>query len=625
MTADSGSDDTTRKARKAGLPIAAVLVGAISLVVIIAVGVIFIVGYGVASRNTHELVAARSALLISSVITHTRNHLAPVEAQLEYVAGLLTAGPAELTRPTALGPVLRTSLAASPQVSVLAFLYPDMTILRAFRDRDGRTVAVDDWRDDPSVRRTLEHAQRQEGLHWGELFVAERSGRTFINARQPIFRDGAFAGTLIAGVSIDELSGFVADLDDEAFGHAFILYGKNEVLAHPRLRDATFTVSDTAPLPTLADFPDPIMRALWDPEREVALPAGLARDNEVRAIEVDGETYVIQLRALDGFGDRPWLVGTYQDLGIVAVQLDRLTVIPLIAVAIIVASILLALLLSRGLSRPIRRLAGVAHLVRELELDRAPLLGRSRYRELSEAAGAYNAMIGALRAFETYVPRPLVRRLMKAGPADTLKSEERDVTILFTDIVGFTEYCEGLAPAEVAAFVNEHFALLDGCVEAEQGTVDKYIGDSLMAFWGAPEHQPDHAERACRAALCIERTIRADNRRRAAAGRAPVRLRMGIHSGPVLVGNIGAPSRVNYTVIGDTVNTAERLEGFGKTVPVADSDVVMLLSGETAARLGPAFACERLGRFLPPGRQQRVEAFRLLPRPANSPEGEACT
>jgi class 3 adenylate cyclase len=224
-------------------------------------------------------------------------------------------------------------------------------------------------------------------------------------------------------------------------------------------------------------------------------------------------------------------------------------------------------------------------------------------------------MIGALRAFETYVPRALVLRLMNAGPQGALPSEVRDVTILFTDIAGFTEYCEGLAPAEVAAFVNEHFALLDHCVEAERGTVDKYIGDSLMAFWGAPERQPDHAERACRAALCIERAIRADNERRAAAGHGPVRLRIGIHSGPVVVGNIGAPSRVNYTVIGDTVNTAERLEAFGKNVPFAESDVVVLLSGETAAKLGPEFACEALGKFLPPGRQQRIEVFRLLPNP----------
>jgi class 3 adenylate cyclase len=619
MTTAPGSDEKKKTAvREPGLPIAAVLVGAISLVVVVAVGVIFVTGYGIATRNTHELVAARSALLISSIISHTRNHLAPVEAQLEYVAGLLTEGPENLTRPAALGPILRTSLAASPQVSVLALLYPDMTILRAFRNRGERKVAVDDWGSDSSVRRTLEHAQRGEGLHWGELFVAERSGRSFINARLPIFRDGAFAGTLIAGVSIDELSAFVAGLDDEAFGHAFILYGRDQVLAHPRLLDTGFAVSDEEPLPKLADFPDPVMRALWDPEREVALPTGLMRDNEVRAIAVEGDTYVVQLRELGGFGDRPWLIGTYQDLGVVSAQLDRLTVIPLISIAIVAASILLALLLARGLSRPIRTLATVAHLVRELDLGRVPLLGRSRYRELSEAAGAYNAMIGALRAFETYVPRALVLRLMNAGPSSALASEQRDLTILFTDIAGFTEYCEGLSPADVAAFVNEHFALLDRCVEAEHGTIDKYIGDSLMAFWGAPERQPDHAERACRAALCIEHAIRADNRRRVDTGRQPVRLRIGIHSGPVVVGNIGAPSRVNYTVIGDTVNTAERLEAFGKNVSFADADVVMLISAATAGLLGPEFAYAALGRFLPPGRQQRIEVFRLLPNPPSA-------
>ena len=173
-------------------------------------------------------------------------------------------------------------------------------------------------------------------------------------------------------------------------------------------------------------------------------------------------------------------------------------------------------------------------------------------------------MLRGLRWFEVYVPRALVERLMGLGTAGTLASVEREVTVMFTDIAGFTAFSEGRPAAEVAQFLNRHFAMVSESIEATGGTVDKFIGDGVMAFWGAPEAQPDHAERAARAALAIAQALRIDNEARRAAGEVPVRLRLGLHTGPVTVGNIGAPGRMNYTIIGDTVNAAQRVEALGK-------------------------------------------------------------
>src|SRR5204863_7956215 len=128
-------------------------------------------------------------------------------------------------------------------------------------------------------------------------------------------------------------------------------------------------------------------------------------------------------------------------------------------------------------------------------------------------------------------------------------------------------------------------------------TVDKYIGDSVMAFWGAPAMQTDHAVRACRAAKAIAAILREDNERRAAKDLKPVRLRIGIHTGPAVVGNVGAPGRINYTLIGDTVNTAQRLEQLGKEV-ASDRDVIVLASAATAAKLPADIAREALGKRL---------------------------
>ena len=184
---------------------------------------------------------------------------------------------------------------------------------------------------------------------------------------------------------------------------------------------------------------------------------------------------------------------------------------------------------------------------------------------------------------------------------------------MFTDIAGFTGLSEGLPAPVIAEFLNRHFALLGACIEDEDGTVDKFIGDSVMAFWGAPDDQPDHAERASRAARAIAIAIEADNQTRLAAGDPPVRVRIGLHSGPVTVGNIGAPGRINYTIIGDTVNIAQRLEQLGKAdaAETATAAVTVSLSAATAEHLGPEFTCDAIGGHRLRGRDAMIEVFRL--------------
>src|SRR5690606_30415920 len=141
----------------------------------------------------------------------------------------------------------------------------------------------------------------------------------------------------------------------------------------------------------------------------------------------------------------------------------------------------------------------------------------SRFRELSDAASAFNSMIAALRWFEAYLPKSLVLRLMHRSDV-AVKSEERELTIMFTDIRAVSTLAEKMRPWEIAELLNRHFNLLAGCIEAEGGTVDKYIGDCIMAFWGAPEEMEDHAARALRAAAAIERGVLEDIHRQRLLG-----------------------------------------------------------------------------------------------------------
>ncbi len=183
----------------------------------------------------------------------------------------------------------------------------------------------------------------------------------------------------------------------------------------------------------------------------------------------------------------------------------------------------------------------------------------------------------------------------------------REASILFADIVGFTARCEASPPEEIAAFLNQFFSLAADAVFEFGGTLDKFIGDAVMAFWGAPLPQDDHAERAVRSALLLMERLDGWNADRKAVGEGPVEVRVAIHSGPVVVGDIGSATRVDYTVLGNTVNIAARLEEF-----VAKPGQIVI--GETTqAAIAHAFETEHLGDMPLKGLSRKIAVYRVAP------------
>jgi len=471
-------------------------------------------------------------------------------------------------------------------------------------------VTLSDWSRDPGFRHDVAAAEAASAPYWGDLYVAESLGTTYIDIRSPVRRAGRVVGVLIAGVSIAELSSFLHSIAGPYTRNTFILYGGDRVLAHSALADTFPGLSDSEPLPALTQVGDPVLAALWDDAIAEPVDSASLGGASARALRLGEDRFLVLYREVEGFGPEPLLVGTYLRAGDAGEEMARLGTVTRVGVVIVIVALFLALGFAGALGRPLRRLAVAAERIRELDLEGAPSLRPGPFREVNQAAAAFNAMVSGLRWFATYVHRPLVLRLMRQG-SPALPSETRVVTVLFTDLVGFTAMAEHLPAPEVAAFLSEHFALSDRCVEAEGATIDKYIGDAVMAFWGAPEEQPDHAIRACRTAMAIGRAIRADNLARRAAHKAPLRVRIGVHTGAVVVGNIGAPSRVNYTIIGDVVNTAERLEAITRDLIAADIEVVALIGPPTAAALGPGFPLRSLGAQTLRGRAETLEVFCL--------------
>jgi adenylate cyclase len=168
-----------------------------------------------------------------------------------------------------------------------------------------------------------------------------------------------------------------------------------------------------------------------------------------------------------------------------------------------------------------------------------------------------------------------------------------------------------MSAGEVADFINQHLSLVSACIEQEGGTIDKFIGDAVMAFWGAPARIDKPAASACRAAVAIQRALAADNKRRVAAGLKPVRIRMGIHMGPVVVGDIGTPNRINYTIVGDVVNATQRLESLGKAVD-PDAEAIVLVSEEIFAAAPDGLQFVERGAYFVKGKQESLKVFQLI-------------
>jgi adenylate cyclase len=211
------------------------------------------------------------------------------------------------------------------------------------------------------------------------------------------------------------------------------------------------------------------------------------------------------------------------------------------------------------------------------------------------------------QVFSKYLHPALVEELCRSPDSLKLGGEERELTVLFADIRDFTTVSESLTASELVSLMNEFFTAMTDVVLANRGMLDKYIGDSLMAVFGAPLHDAQHAKQGCRAAIEMRAALASLHARWRAEGRPCLEMRIGINTGRMIIGNVGAARRFDYTVMGDEVNVASRLEGANKAL---HTDI--LISEATAEALGKQFPLTPRGEITVKGRHKLVQIFELL-------------
>src|SRR6185295_7148170 len=212
-------------------------------------------------------------------------------------------------------------------------------------------------------------------------------------------------------------------------------------------------------------------------------------------------------------------------------------------------------------------------------------------------------------AFQHYVPPAVVEGLVADAGALRLGGEKRELTVLFSDIRGFTTLSEGMQPEELVKLMNEYFTVMTERVFAQRGSLDKYIGDAIMAVYGAPVAESEHPGQACRSALEMLRALDELLEKWRPAGLPAIGIGVGINTGPMIVGNMGSATRFNYTVVGDAVNLASRIESLNKTYGTS-----ILISEYTYEQVKNEFPNTReVDSVKVRGREQPVKLYELFP------------
>lgn len=542
-------------APKRAVPLQRLLPVALGLLMLIALLPVMAAGFLGARDNTTRLLRASSDAVVDGLEDQLRATLDPVASQMAIVArfigsGRIDPGDRDMFRRFMLGVVT-----GQTNVVSVGFLEAEGPFRRWTRDQADEIL--EPRANAPYADEIWTSAQIGEGPVWHRPFVSRITRSPVLLHRQPVLREGRLLGVLMTAMTSEAISDFVMNMNTGIT--PFVLVGRENVIVHPNIRSA---MPSGFELPGIREVGDAALAAIWTDPRSPALTDTAARSMTHWTWVGGGYTsFQYHYREISGYGPYPWIVGFHQNS--LATLRERWIVRALFYGSGLVLAIVMALawFMGRLAARPAEAIADAARHLEELRFDqvRNPKLEASRITEVRDTAHALGRAAHVLGRFQTYVPRVLIQQLMTLGDRRAM-AVDRDVTILFMDLAGYTAFSDGRSAEEVARYLNGIFARVGPIIEAGGGTIDKYTGDGLLAVWGAPTPDPDHAVRAWRVAHLIrdemgrvlEEMLKADPR--------SCRMRIGLHSGRVLAGDLGFDGRTDYTVVGRTVNLAQRTQ-----------------------------------------------------------------
>ncbi|RDE19540.1 adenylate/guanylate cyclase domain-containing protein [Motiliproteus coralliicola] len=579
------------------------LSGGFGLLVLVGLGVLLFLGFSGTRGNTQTLLSELSDGLIETVVDQIDGQLQPVETQLEYLARAVGADQFPFDDKKAVSLLFEGALAATPQVTGLLML--DHQGGRVWVDRDQHEIAIDSWLKRRSERLELLMQQPPTGSLWLEPTYSPWLGKLVLPLVQPVYRGPRFVGLIISPIEVSNLSDFVSQLSTQVESPVFILFDSDQVLAHPKLNhlldewvDQGALEGRSSFLPKIGEIGDPALQQIWGPRRKQD-PFVMPENAQAFTLNDSDSRLLYLIRPMQRYGDKPWVVGTYLDPKQIPDVFQRMWDILIGGLALVVVILLLVIWISRRIGAVVDRTVAGFDAVGHHPLQQVEDLPGSRIQEFNRVSLAFNRMLKGLRENETsqrlfgqYVPQAVAHELLQQQ--GELKPRQSEATVLFCDLEGFTRLSQQLEPSRLVETLNSYFSSVVDIIESHGGVVTQFQGDAVLAIFNVPLADTEHARKAWQAGCDILRRVEQSR-----FCDQQLHCRIGINSGELVAGSVGAKQRLNYTVHGDAVNLAARLESMNKiygTRLLVSESTARQLTGEPLAYVAEAMVRGREGK-----------------------------
>ncbi len=435
---------------------------------------------------------------------------------------------------------------------------------------------------DTRLRPWYQEAKQTRSPHWTIIYKYWPGPTISI----PMFNaKGKFVGVAGATLSFFLLENFLNQQKIGQTGKIFILDNQGKVVIPQTPKDSPVLESLIA---------SAYQSYLYDPTQSHFI------------FEKNGVKYLTYIEEFPVFTERKWKLAIVVPLKdffghLISMQEQLLW----LCGAILLLSAIITFYFAKRISTPIVTLSQEILKIGRLELD-SKISIRTSIREIFMIDQAILTLRRAIRSFASYVPKEIVELLLQKNEEITLGGEKSEITIIFSDIANFTTIMEEYPIDFILPLLKEYFETMTPPILQSHGTIDKFIGDGIMAFWGAPIFFPDHAQKACTAALQCKAALSQVNKKRREDGKPEFLTRFGINTGNVIVGNFGTEDRMNYTVIGDAVNISARLQEIDK---IYHTNII--ITQDVYTGLDASFVTRPIDVITVKGKKEKIKIYEL--------------
>jgi adenylate cyclase len=482
-----------------------------------------------------------------------------------------------------------------------------------FKDKNGITVAVNQRPVsseyyDPRTRPWFIDAVKARKPVWSNPYVFATSKEIGITAANPIIgTNGNVTLVLSADITMVEISTVLARTKIGKTGISFVFNNQGQVIGYPDVKKLIKKSDHGAPfLPRISDTNNPAVIGAYN--------IFTTKGNKNFILQNQGIDYIVRFVDISkelGYKAFIGFVAPKREFTAEAEQMTNTMVAFSVVIFILAAAMIY--IISRNISAPIQRTAKELAKIGNFDIDVTTPVD-SHFYEISLMHHALANTKRSLQDFGRFVPKAVVRKLIESGEGAELGGKKMNITIMFSDVENFTSISEKMTSEKMSLHLSDYFDQLTKIILEEHGTIDKYIGDSIMAFWGAPVEDNLHPLHACRAVINCSKRLQELNKTWALDGKPQFKTRFGVHTGDAVVGNVGSKDRLNYSAFGDGVNLASRLEGVNKLY-----HTYMLISHDTFIKVRQEIICRPIDFVAVVGRTEGVRIYELLGERSEEP------